>query len=261
VRGMLRTVRIIVRTVIAAALVLAFPSHASAQGLAPASPAHAGALPEEVLAEALFLLDALPPGGRDLNLSLVLAQGERDPVTGRAEITASPRVQFAMPFADGRLGFTVDVGIGTTGAVLEEPGASLKLLLRSPHADRTGLAVSLDLFGSTHSLAETEAGVGLNAIRPVGPVTLRAGAAFATGVRSWSPHVHAGVSGAFALGARWRALAEILADVSHREVAVAAGPALKVSIGESTALMAGALFQVTPAAGFPLFMVQLTQGL
>jgi hypothetical protein len=215
----------------------------------------------EIVAEALFLCDTLPPGGRDLNFSLALAGGEPDPVTGETALETSPRLQLAMGLGE-RVGFTVDAGLGTEGdAALEPPGASLKLLLRAPNARTTGLAASLDLFGSTHSLRETEAGLGLGAIRALGRVALRASAALATGVSSWSPHLHAGASAALALGDRWRALAEVVSEVEGGEVAVSAGPTLKVALHERTALMAGALFPVSQAAASPVFTIQLTQSL
>ena len=208
----------------------------------------------EVVAEALFLCDTLPPGGRDLNFSLALAEGEPDPVTGDATLETSPRLQLAMGLGE-RVGLTVDVGLGTGAAALDTPGASLKLLLRTPDARTTGLAASVDLFGSTHSLRETEAGLGLGAIRALGRVALRASAALATGVSSWSPHLHAGASAALALGDRWRALAEVVSEVASGEVAVSAGPTLKVALRERTALMAGALLPVSPAAASPVFTI------
>lgn len=227
--------------------------------LSSAQEPEAGAEPE-LVAEALYLCDTLPPGGRDLNLSLGLEQGEPDPVTGDTSFAASPRVQLAMGLGD-RVGFTADVGIATNGAVLDSPGASLKVLLRDPTGGRTGFAASLDLFGSSHSLSESEAGVGLGAIRAVGRVALRASASVATGVSSWSPHLHGGLSAATALGSRWRALAEVVTDLAAGELAVAAGPTFKYTLGEKTALMAGALFPVSPTVGAPAFTIQLTQSL
>ncbi|WP_242343426.1 hypothetical protein [Anaeromyxobacter terrae] len=223
--------------------------------------APAAAEEPEVVAEALFLCDTLPPGGRDLNLSLALAEGEPDPVSGEAALQASPRVQLAMGLGE-RVGFTADVGLGTGGAVaLEAPGASLKLLLRAPDAHRTGLSASLDLFGSTHALHESEAGLGLGAIRALGRVALRASASVASGVSSWSPHLHFGTSAAIALGARWRALAEVVSEVAAGEVAVSAGPTLKVALAENSALMAGALFPVSQGGALPVFTFQLTQSM
>jgi hypothetical protein len=215
----------------------------------------------ELVAEALFLCDTLPPGGRDLNLSLALAEGEPDPVTGEAALAASPRAQLAMGLGE-RVGFTADVGLATDGsAALDTPGASLKLLLRAPSATRTGLSASLDLFGSTHSLHQTEAGLGLGAIRALGRMALRASASVASGVTSWSPHLHLGTSAAFALGSRWRALAEVVSEVAGGEVAMFAGPTVKVALAENSALMAGALFPLSQGGGMPVFTLQLTQSM
>jgi hypothetical protein len=215
----------------------------------------------ELVAEALFLYDALPPGGRDLNLSLAIAEGEPDPVTGDTKLETSPRLQLAVGLGE-RVGFTVDAGIATSGdAALDTPGASLKFLLRAPDAHTTGLAASLDLYGSTHSFQESEAGLGFGAIRSLGGVALRASAAVASSVSSWTPHLHTGASAALALGDRWRALAEVVTEVQSGEATVSAGPTLKVALHERTALMAGALFPVSPSAGMPVFTLQLTQSM
>lgn len=241
---------------LAAACALAVAPAARAQDLEPAPAQEA-----EVVAEALFLCDTLPAGTRDVNLSFAFEEGEADPVTGRTEVVTYPTLQLAMPLND-RLGFTVDVGLDTQGDVrLDAPGAALKVLLREPGAGRTGLAASLDLFGSTHSVDETEVGLGLGAIRGVGPVGLRASASRATGVSGWSPHVHGGLSAAVALGGRWRALAEVIADASSDEVVIGAGPTVKLQLGEATALTAGALFEVSPAAAMPIFTLPLTRSL
>lgn len=216
--------------------------------------------PPELVAEAHFLCDPLPPGGRDVNVSATFSQGEPDGATGETALEVSPRVQLAMALGE-RLGFTADVGIATDGEVVDAPGASLKLLLRAPRPARTGLSVSVDLYGSTHSLTETEGGVGFGAIRSFGRFALRAGASLASGVSSWSPHLHAGLSGAVALGARWRVLAEAVTDVSGGRADLSLGPTVKLAITEHTALMAGALFGVTPAAAAPTFALQLTRSL
>ncbi|HSN92004.1 MAG TPA: hypothetical protein VLS93_12310 [Anaeromyxobacteraceae bacterium] len=214
----------------------------------------------ELVAEAHFLCDTLPPGGRDVNLSVVLAEGEPDPATGEASLTAYPRVQLAVALGE-RVGFTADVGLAAGGELgLDAPGAALKVLLRSPEGGRIGLAASLDLYGSTHSLSETEVGVGLGAIRAVGPLALRASASVASGIRSWSPHLHAGASAALALGERWRALAEVVAEVGSGEVALTAGPTLKLALGERTTLMAGALLPLGGSAS-PVFSLQLARSM
>jgi hypothetical protein len=220
-----------------------------------------GAEEAEVVAEALFLYDPLPAGSRDVNFSLGLAEGEPDPISGDADLVASPRLQLAGPLGE-RLGFTVDVGLDTIGEVeLDAPGAAVKVLLREGGPGRTGLAASLDLYGSTHSLGDTAVGLGLGALRGVGPLGLRAAVSVATGVSSFEPHLHTGASAAMALGERFRVLAEVTADVSRDEVVIGAGPALKVQLGAATALMAGALFDVRPGAAMPVFTFQLTQSM
>lgn len=253
-----RTVPFAASLLLRAVALSAAPAAAAADGAQAADAAPA----RELVAEALFLCDTLPPGGRDVNLSLGLEKGEPDPVTGRADLLASPRVQLALALGE-RLGLTADVGLAAAGdAELDAPGASLKLLLRDPKGGaRTGLSASLDLFGSTHSLEESEAGLGLGAIRAVGPVALRGAASVASGVGSWSPHLHTGVSAALALGAHVRALAEVVADVGGGEADLAAGPTVKVALGEKTAFMAGALFDLSAGAGMPAFLLQLTRSM
>jgi hypothetical protein len=215
----------------------------------------------EIVAEALFLYDALPPAGRDLNLTLTIEEGGPDATTGRTEVAILHQVQLALPLGD-RAGFTVDIGTPADGdGSLDDARASLKLLLRAPRAVRTGVAVSVDLFGSSSSLAESEIGFGVGAIRGAGPFAFRAGAGIATRVSSWSPHLSAGVSAAVVLGARWRALLEITTDVDGGEAVVSAGPTLKVELSERTALMAGALFQVSPGPATPGFTIQLARSL
>jgi hypothetical protein len=242
-------------SVVAAAALLA-PLAAPAQDPEPA-PTSA----PEIVAEALFLCDPLPPGGRDVNLSVAIERGEPDPATNEAPLSASPRVQLAMALGE-RLGFTADVGVGGgDGVRLHTPGASLKFLLRAPDAGRTGIAASLDVFGPAHAMAESEAGLGLGLIHPLGRLALRAGASVASTVSSWSPHLHGGLSAAVALGARWRALVEVVADRSGGPLAVSAGPTLKVQLGDGTALMAGALFAVANGAPAPAFMFQLIQAM
>lgn len=223
----------------------------------------AAALPApaaEPVAEAHFLCDPLPPGGRDLNASLLVARGEPDPATGAAGLAVSPRLQLAMALGE-RAGFTADVGLATDGALVTAPAASLKVLLRAPAPDRTGLSASLDLFGPTHALLETEAGLGVGALRAVGGVTLRAGASLASGVASWSPHLHGGGSAALALGRRWRVLGEAVFSAGGGRATLAAGPTVKLAVAERTAVVAGALFGVAGAPAAPTLGLQLTQAL
>jgi hypothetical protein len=248
-----RSVRRARRAVLLAAL-------AAAALLPLAARPHEPAIPPEVVAEALFLCDHLPPGGRDLNLSVAIRRRDPDPASGAAGLAVAPRAQLAIALSE-RVGLTADAGIATEGRAIDAPGASLKLLLSRPVPGRTGLAASLDLFGSTHALRETEAGLGLGAIRSLGRLALRAGASAATGVSSWSPHLHAGASAAAALGARWRALVEVVADVRAGAAALSAGPTVKVALGDATALMAGALFPATARAPRPTLALQLTRAL
>jgi hypothetical protein len=248
---MLRTIRMIDLFAVAAA----------AAALAPtAARPHDPGAPSEVVAEALFLCDHLPPGGRDLNLSVAVLRADPDPATGAAGLALAPRAQLAMAIS-GRVGFTADVGIAAAGRPIDAPGASLKLLLRAPAPDRTGLAASVDVFGSTRALGETEAGLGLGAIRSFGRAALRAGASVATAVGAWSPHLHGGASAAAALGGRWRALAEVVGDLGRGGAALSVGPTVKLAIDDGTALMAGALFPLAGAAPAPTFALQLTRAL
>ena len=57
------------------------------------------------------------------------------------------------------------------------------------------------------------------------------------------------------------AFAGMTEGVRRRSSHFAAGPTVKVSLGESTALMAGAVFDVSSAAGTPVFTFQLTRSL
>jgi len=221
---------------------------------AAAGPVH------ELVAEALFLCDPLPPGGRDLSLSLVLVPGPSDPRTGEPSLGALPRVQLALALGE-RTGLTVDVGLGGEGAPIQSPAASLKVLVRTPGPDRTGFSASLDLLGSTRSLSGTEAGLGVGAIRQLGPVGLRASAALASSVTSWTPHLHVGASAAMAFGRSWRGLLEMVAAVGSRGMALAAGPALKVALSEGSALVMGALVPLERGGPPPTVAIQVVQAI
>ncbi len=214
----------------------------------------------EVVAEALFLCDPLPPGGRDLGLSVVMVPGQPDPRTGQPSFLVAPRLQLALALGE-RAGLVMEVGPGREGEVLQAPAASFKLLLRSPGPDRTGLSASLDLFGSTRSLSETEAGLGVGAIRQLGPVGLRASAALASGVTAWTPHLHSGVSAAAALAPGWRGLVELVAEVGSRRVALAAGATVKVALSEGTALVVGALLPLDRGGPPPVLAFQVVQSI
>jgi hypothetical protein len=70
-----------------------------------------------------------------------------------------------------------------------------------------------------------------------------------------------GLSAAVAISDRWRALAEVVADRRGHGTVVLAGPTLKVALGESAALMAGALFGLGAEARAPVVNLQLTRSL
>lgn len=227
----------------------AFPAAAGAQE----EEVEPGGGADEVVAEALFLADTLPAGSHDFNLVLAV---ERH---GREGVVTSPTLQYAAPLGD-RMGFTVDVTIPKEGGTIESPGASLKLLLREAAPDATGLSASADVYGSLDRAVDSEVGLALGALRPLGRVALRATALAATGVSTFTPHLHAGASAAVALSPRWRALGEVVAEVSRGGTVWQAGPTLKVALRENFSLTAGALFEVGRSA-MPAFTVQLTSSM
>ncbi len=241
----MRTVRIIAAASVAAAPLLS-------------APALAAAPPAETVAEAMFLCDALPPGGRDLTLSVAVSPAAPGPTRAASGFAAEPRLQLAYALGD-RVGFTADVGLGANGAALDAPGASLKLLLRAPAPERTGVALSLDLYGASHAPRAPEAGLGLGLIRAVGPVTLRAGGSVATPVAGFGPHLHAGASAALAVGARVRLLGEAVTMISARQTSWGAGPTVKVALADTASASAGVLLPFD--GGAPTFTVQLAHGL
>lgn len=221
-------------------LSLAAPSLAAAQ----AEPGDA------LVAEALFLADTLPAGSHDLNLLLAVDHDE----AGRA-VTA-PTLQYAAPLGD-RAGFTLDLAIPPAGEAVDAPALSLKLLLVPPDEGATGLSACLDLQPSFRAGVPTAAGVGLGAIRQVGPVALRMTGLVASPVSTWDPALQAGVSAALQLGSRLRVLAEVVADAAHGRWHWSAGPTLKVALAEKVSLMGGVLVALD-RGGPPTFTVQLT---
>lgn len=207
----------------------------------------------ELVAEAAFLADTIPPGGRDLALSMT---------SSAASPELAPRAQLAAALGP-RLGFTAEVGVHRADErlALDTPSASLKLLARAPGTGRTGISFSLDLLGSARTVDEVETGAGMGALRAVGPVTLRAAVWGASTIAAWSPHLHAGASAALALGARFRLVGEAVAELTRADQAVAAGPTVKVALGERASLAAGALVGLTPAAEPATFFMQLSRAL
>ena len=207
---------------------------------------------QELVAEAAFVADTLPPGGRDLVASLGATSGDPG---------LSPRVQLAIG-AGPRLGFTVDVGVAPArgGLALEAPAASVKLLLRAPGFDRTGVSLSLDLFGGP-TFAQSEAGLGVGLVRGVGPLTVRTALWGASPVGAFAPHAHAGASAALAAGSRVHLLAETVADLDGDAPAVAAGPTVKVQVAEAISFSASALLGMTAAADDAAVLFQLAHSL
>ncbi|WP_248362001.1 hypothetical protein [Anaeromyxobacter oryzae] len=221
--------------------------------LAAAAAAPLVARPDDLVAEATFLEDTLPPGGHDLNLSLGMS-----PAEDGGGVDAVPRLQIAWALGP-RTGFTVDAGlaVGAARPALATPTASLKLLLRDAGPDRTALAASLDLIGTPDAWSHSEVGVGLGAARPLAGVTVRAAVWGMTDAGRWDPHAHAGVSAAVQAGVRVRLLAEAVADVRAHGGSLGVGPTVKIALSEATSLTGAVLFDV--AGGAPAFSSALMQ--
>jgi len=83
----------------------------------------------------------------------------------------------------------------------------------------------------------------------------------ASPVSAWSPHLHAGASGAVALGPAWRGLVEVIAELGPGRRAVSAGPTLKVALSEGTALVVGALFPLVRGGAPPTLAFQVSQSI
>lgn len=229
--------------------------------LALAAAAPLLARPDDLVAEATFLADTLPPTGHDLSLSLgVTPADEEGP--GAGGIDAVPRLQVAWALGP-RAGFTVDAGLalGTGRPAVDTPTASLKVLLREPGEGRTALAASLDLIGAPGTWSRSEVGLGLGAARPLGPVTVRAAAWAVTGAVRWDPHAHGGLSLAVQPVARVRLLAEAVADLRARASTFGVGPTVKVALSDATSLTGAVLFDVVSAPGFASAVVQVSRAL
>jgi hypothetical protein len=232
--------------------------------LALAAVAACGALAraDDLVLEAAFLADPIPPAGSDLNVSLALAPGEAG---WRPGYEAQPRLQLATRLAPG-LGLALDGGLVRTpaGRVAAAPfAASLKLEFAEPDAGPAGfgLHASADLQADPAGWAASEAGLGLGVSRGTGPVTWRATAWGMSAVGRWDPHAHAGLSAALALGARTRLLVETVADLRRQGSALAAGPTLKVELAPGATLSAGALLGVAPWTGVVAVLVQAGRAL
>lgn len=238
--------RLLLALAVAVALLCLLPAAARPDAPAPhATP--------EVVAEALFLCDPLPPGGLGLNLSVAGA-----PDAG-GRIGLASRVQVALGIGE-RLGLTADVGLDPAGGTIRSPAASLKALLRVPANGALGIAASLDLLaGASGHAAETALGLGI--IAPLGRLALRAGASGSTRIDGWTPHLHAGGSAALAFGTRWRVLCEVVSELGDGPASWSAGPTVKVALDAETSVSAGALVDLRQPAGLPAFAVQLARAL
>lgn len=230
--------------------------------LAGASACGALARADDLLLEAAFLADPIPPAGTDLNVSLALEPGEAG---GPPGYQAQPRLQLATRLAPG-LGLAVDGGLVRTpaGQLAAAPfAASLKLELAGADAGPAGLGLhaSAELQADPAAWPASEAGLGLGVSRAAGAVTWRATAWGMSAVGRWEPHAHAGLSAALALGARARLLVEAVADLRRHGSALGAGPTLKVELAPGTTLSAGALLGVAPWTGVVAVLVQAGRAL
>jgi hypothetical protein len=217
---------------------------------------------DDLVLEAAFLADPVPPAGTDLNLSLSLAPEDDGGTRGYG---AQPRAQLATRLAPG-LGLTVDAGLARSGSgrvTLAPFAASLKLGPADAGSGPGGLGLHAcaDLQADPADWAGSEAGLGLGVIRGIGPVTLRGAALVMSRVGRWDPHGHAGLSAALALGARLRLLLEAVADLRSSGSALAAGPTLKLEVAEGTTLSVGALLGVAPRFGVEAVLVQVGRSL
>ena len=204
------------------AVLLVLPAAASAEPAAE----------PEVLAEAMFLADTLPPTEREIDLAFAL---EHEPAGG---VAASPDLQLAIPIEE-RIGLTVDAGLGAGG--LEHPGAALKVLLREASPGNLGLSASVDWHASPGGGGDVALAVG--ALGQAGPLGLRAALLAVTGTSAWRPRPGAGLSAALEPHPGLRLLCEVVAERAPRGAAISAGPTVKLSLGGAS-LLAGALVEL-----------------
>lgn len=216
----------------------------------------------DVVAEAFFLADPLPPGGHELNL--IVAGGP----DAHGTLDLLPAVELGLR-PDPRVGLVVGAAVEPDSGVrrygdyqspLHSPAASLRVLLRSPEGGALGVATCLDVLGPGPG-HEVEATGGLGLIRAVGAVTLRAAASVTTSVTNWGPRLHAGLSAAVGIGRRWRLLGEAIVETAGGETAAWGGPSAKVELRPDVALAAGALLDLRDPAQPPRLIAQLTVGL
>ena len=233
------------------ALALATPGLAAAHGEAAAS--------GELVAEAAFLIDTLPPTGRELALALSSTGG------GPEGATTAARLQGAFALSD-RLGVTASAGLASapgSGLALDAPALSVKWLLRPASAARMGFSASLDVLATPGEPGGAELSLGLGALRQLGPFTARAALGMASVAGALAPHLHAGGSLAFAPGGPWRLLAEAVGEWSpdQEERSLALGPTVKYALSDSSALAVSLLVELVPVMRPLSMVVQLTRAL
>lgn len=225
------------------------PSATGSLALLLALPAAAAAAAEpDVVAEAMFLADTLPPSGRELDLAFAL---EREPA---GDVVATPTLQLATSLGE-RTGLTVDADIGAGG--LEHAGAALKVLLREASPGTLGLSASASWHGPPGGGGDVSLAVG--ALGQVGPVGLRATLLAVNGTSTWRPRPGAGLSAAVELHPGLRLLCEVVGERGPRGAAISAGPTLKLSVG-AAALLAGALVELG-RPGHQAFALQVGRAL
>jgi len=232
-------------------LALATPGLAAAHGEAAAA--------GELVAEAAFLIDTLPPTGRELALALSSTGG------GPEGATTAARLQAAFALSD-RLGVTAGAGLASapgSGLALDAPALSVKWLLRPAAAARTGFSASLDVLAAPGEPGGAELVAGLGALRQLGPFTARAALGMASVAGALAPHLHAGGSLAFAPAGPWRLLAEAIGEWSldRQERSFAAGPTVKYALSDTSALAASLLVELVPVVRPLSVVVQLTRAL
>lgn len=256
--GRARWVPLLLVTLLALLLALAalLPRAARAEASETADPL------ADVVAEAFFLNDALPPGGHELSL---IVAGAPD---ARGSMDVDPAVELA--FRPGaRVGliasFVVDPNAGAQpyaryASPVHSPAGALRLLLRSPEGGALGVATCLEVVGPGPGRG-LESALGLGIIQALGPVALRAGASVTTPVAAWEPRLHAGFSAATQLGARLRLLGEAIVEMSDGTAGAWAGPTAKVDLRPDASLAVGALLDLRDPGAPPRFVTQLTMGL
>lgn len=230
---------------------------AAAPGLAAAHGEAAAA--DELVAEAAFLIDTLPPTGRELALSLSSTGG------GPEGATTAARLQAALALSD-RLGVTASAGLASAPGSrlsLDAPALSVKWLLLPAASARTGFSASLDVLSAPGEPGGAELVVGVGALRQLGPFTARAALGVASVAGALAPHLHAGGSLAFAPGGPWRLLAESIGEWSpdREERSLALGPTVKYALSDRSALAASLLVEVVPVLRPLSMVVQLTRAL